>query len=152
VKAGSPKQQFAGFLTRFTPAVVADAKRALAKIRRLVPGATELVYDNYYALVIGFGLTERPSEAILSIVVFPRWVTLCFLRGTRLSDPHKLLKGSGNQVRNIRLDSIGILDQPAVQALIAEAVALAVRPAHGTPRRRMIIRAIAQRQRPRRPA
>jgi len=57
---------------------------------------------------------------------------------TRLSDPHKLLKGSGNQVRNIRLDSIGILDQPAVQALIAEAVALAVRPAHGTPRRRMI--------------
>jgi len=42
-----------------------------------------MVYDNYNALVIGFGPNDRPSLAIFSIVLFPRWVTLCFLQGGR---------------------------------------------------------------------
>jgi hypothetical protein len=48
-------------------------------MRKLVPGAIEMVYDNYNWLVIGFGPPERPSEAIFSIVLPPGKVTLCFL-------------------------------------------------------------------------
>jgi len=58
-----------------------------------------MVYDNYNALVIGFGPTERPSEAILSIVLYPRDVSLGFLQGAKLADPKKLLQGRGNQVQ-----------------------------------------------------
>ena len=63
----SPAKQLAGFLGRYDPKVAAVARAALTKIRRRVPGALELVYDNYDALVIGFGPTERASDAILSI-------------------------------------------------------------------------------------
>jgi hypothetical protein len=42
---------------------------ALAKMRARLPGAVELVYDNYNALAIGFGPTERTSEAVFSIEV-----------------------------------------------------------------------------------
>ena len=45
------------------------------------------------ALAIGFGPTERASEAIFSIAVFPRWVSLFFLQGAGLPDPDGILQG-----------------------------------------------------------
>jgi len=39
-----------------------------------------MVYDNYNGLVIGFGPTERASQGIVSLTIFPRWVTLCSSR------------------------------------------------------------------------
>jgi len=50
-------------------------------MRARLPGAVELVYDNHNALAIGFGPTERASDAVFSIALFPRWVSLFFLRG-----------------------------------------------------------------------
>ena len=152
--APSPAQQFAGFLAKFSPQVRAVAKAAMATMRKRVPGAIEIVYDNYYALVVAFGPSERPSDAIFSIVIYPRHVSLCFLYGVELDDPEKLLQGSGNQVRHIRLEEgAATLDKPAVRALIAQAIesaALNNVPFDRTARRRMIIRMIATRQRPRR--
>ena len=69
--------EFAAFLAKYDAPIAVTARRALTKMRKLVPGAVELVYDNYNALVIGFGATERASDAILSIALYPRWVT-CF--------------------------------------------------------------------------
>src|SRR5438445_5726672 len=46
----------------------------------------------------------RPSEAVFSVVLAPRWVSLCFLQGAKLPDPERLLRGGGKQVRNIRLE------------------------------------------------
>ena len=144
----SPAQQFAGFLAKFTPEVRAVAKAAIATMRKRLPGAIELVYDNYYALVVGFGPNERPSDAIFSVVIYPRHVSLCFLYG--VDDPQKVLQGTGNQVRHIRLDGAATLDKPAVRALIAQAIESADVPFDRKGRRRMIIRMIATRQRPRR--
>ena len=97
--AGTGQQQLRAFLAKYDPGIAATAKRALTKMRALLPGATELVYDNYNALVIGFGTTERASDAVLSIGLDPRWVTLFFLDGRSLADPKKLLNGSGARVR-----------------------------------------------------
>jgi hypothetical protein len=37
---------------------------------------------------------------VFSLLVNPGgWVTLCFLEGAHLPDPEKLLRGSGNRVR-----------------------------------------------------
>jgi hypothetical protein len=140
-------QQFETFLRKYSPEVQATAKKALARLRKLIPGAVELVYDNYNALVVGFGPSERASEAPLSIALYPRWVNLFFLRGKTLSDPDKLLKGSGNIVRHIVLDDLALLDDSRVRALIAQAVAGIEMPS----KRRMVIRAISAKQRPRQP-
>ena len=75
----SPATQLAGFLAKFNPPIVKLAKAARAKLRKRLPGAIEMVYDNYNALVIGYSPTERPSDAILSIVIFPKKVSVCFI-------------------------------------------------------------------------
>jgi hypothetical protein len=148
--ADSPSAQLARFLAKYSPEVRSVAKDALAKMRALTPGAVEFVYDNYNALVIGFGPTERPSDAILSIALYPRWVNVYFLDGALLKDPGGLLRGNGARVRNIRLSSAEDLDAPAVRALIAQAIANADAPLKKSQRRRLIVRAVSAKQRPRR--
>src|SRR5579872_7166806 len=118
----SPKLQLAAFLAKFTPETAALAGAVLTKMRTRLPGAVELVYDNYNALAIGFGPTERASEAIFSIAVFPRWVSLFFLHGVSLPDPQKILKGSGKQVRHIVIRNAVEFDDPAIRDLMARAL------------------------------
>jgi hypothetical protein len=152
VATTSSRKQLEGFISKYSPEVAAEGRAALAKLRHLVPGAVEMVYDNYNWLVVGFCPSERASEAVLSLVFTPRWLTLCFLQnGPGLSDPHGLLRGSGKRVRNVRLESAADLDKAEVQSLIAEALARASVPIDGTERRRFIIRAVLPKQRPRRP-
>src|SRR5258708_10829326 len=120
----TPAKQLATFLARFSPGIVALTKTARARLRKRLPGAIEMVYDNYNALVIGSSPTERPSDAILSLVIFPKRVSVCFIQGKHLPDPHAVLLGGGNQVRFLRLDAgAAILDAPPVQTLVSEAIA-----------------------------
>jgi hypothetical protein len=151
------ERQLESFLAKNDPEVETFARRALAKMRSLVPGAIEMIYDNYNWLVIGFSPTERPSEAIFSLVMPAGRVTLCFLQGAGLPDPAKRLAGSGHVVRNIRLYDAGepdahVLDDPEVLALINVALNRAKVPMPAGERRKLIIRAIAAKQRPRRAA
>jgi hypothetical protein len=121
-------------------------------MRARLPGALELVYDNYNALAIGFGPTERASDAIFSIAVFPRWASLFFFQGAKLKDPEKLLKGGGKAVRHIVLEDAATLDRPAVKALVKQALERAPKPLDKKARGRLIIKSISAKQRPRRPA
>ena len=105
-------------------------------MRRRLPGAVELVADTYTGLAIGWGPTERPRDAVLSLVVYPRWVNLFFLRGASLDDPERLLQGTGSRVRHIRLDAATVLDDPAVVRLVRQAAAKAVPPIDAKARRR----------------
>jgi hypothetical protein len=148
----TPEAQLEGFLDKYTPAIAAQGRALRRKLRARFPGAHQLVYDNYNALVIGFGPTERPSEAVLSVALFPDHVTLCFLRGVDLPDPDRLLRGGGNQVRHIRLAEPEDLDQPAVAALLTQAAKRSPIPFKDSPPGPLVIRSISAKQRPRRPA
>jgi hypothetical protein len=150
-KDASPAAQIASFLAKYTPELAAAAKTTRAKMQQRVPGGVEFVYDNYNALVFGYGPTERPSEAVLSLAIMPRWVTLCFLQGARLADPKKLLRGDGSTVRNIRLTSPADLDDPDVDGLVSAAIAAASPGFPGGAEPRTIIKSISAKQRPRRP-
>jgi hypothetical protein len=151
-----PAKQLASFIQKFTPEIATLATTVLAKMRTRYPTALELVYDNYNALAIGFGPTERASEAIFSIAVFPRWISLFFLQAqkaaTALPDPDKRLQGSGNVVKHIRLASAETLDEPAVRTLMQEAAIRAAVPLDPNGKHRLIIKSIAAKQRSRRPA
>src|SRR5215471_13512401 len=108
------EKQLQSFLAKFTPEIAALAGRILAKMRKILPGAVEMVYDNTYALVIGFAPTERASDAIFSIALYPRWINLFFLDGAVLPDSKGLLVGSGKRVRHIRLVDEKLLDDSGV--------------------------------------
>jgi hypothetical protein len=149
--AASPKRQLDSFLAKYDPAIAAFARRVLVNLRRRLPGAVEMVYDNYNGLVIGFGPNERPSLAIFSIVLFPRWVTLCFLQGAGIPDPQRRLQGKGRVVRHIRLEELSALDDPYVQSLMSLALRRAKVPLDPKNRRQLIIKSISAKQRPRKP-
>ena len=108
----SPAKQLHTFIGRFDPAIQKVVREARAKLRRRLPTAIELVYDNYNALAIGFASSERASDAIVSLAVYARGVNLYFIYGVALADPHHLLLGSGNQGRFVRLESAAMLDRP----------------------------------------
>jgi hypothetical protein len=146
------ERQLDTFIAKFDRkyrAVIRATRRAL---RRRLRGANELVYDNYNFFVIGYSPTERPSDCLVSIAAGANGVGLSFYRGAALPDPQKLLLGSGGQNRFIRLDSAARLAHPAVEALIAAAIAQARAPLPVTGRGRLIIRSVSEKQRPRRKA
>ena len=148
----SQSKQIESFLAKYSPEMVSAAKATRAKMRKRVPGGVEFVYDNYNALVFGYGPTDRPSEAVLSLAMMPQWVTLCFLKGAKMPDPKKMLRGSGNIVRNIRLTSPAHFDDPDVQNFIQlaiDAASPAFPPDGAEPR--TVIQSISAKQRPRRP-
>ena len=152
-KVDSAEAQLDQFLAKFSPAIEDTARQALRKMRTRLPGAIELVYDNYNALAIGFSPTERASDAIFSIALYPRWVSLFFLmNGAKLRDPDGRLQGNGTQARHIVLETVGILDEQAVQELMAQSLELSPKQIDASQPSRLIIKSISAKQRPRRPA
>ena len=139
------------FIDKFTPEVAALTRALLAKMKARIPGAVIPVYDNYNALAIGFGASDRVKDVVLSLAVMPRWVTLCFMWGVRLDDPEGLLKGEGSQVRHVRLMTKEALDDPRIDALIEDALDKADRPIDPSEPHRLVIKMVSPRQRPRRP-
>jgi len=150
--AKNPKVQLDAFLAKFTPEMAKNAKGVLAAMRKLCPGAIELVYDNYNALAIGFATGERVKDVWFSIAVFPKWASLFFFKTLPLDDPMKLLKGAGTTTRHIVLArGAKTLAEPGVAALIAQALVKAGRPFKGG-RGRIVIKSVSAKQRPRRPS
>ena len=148
----SPEKQLASFLAKYSPEIAGLARAARRKMRKRYPTALELVYDNYNALAIGYAPSERASEGIFSIALFPRWVSLFFLQAKGLPDPQKKLQGNGTVAKHIVLPSPEFLDDPAVSALMQNAVARAAIPFDPRGKHRLIIKSVSAKQRPRRPS
>jgi hypothetical protein len=151
-KAESAETRLDRFLDKFTPEIAAFVRVALAKMRKRLPNAIEMVYDNYNALACGFGPTEKTSEAIFSIAVFPKNVSLFFLQGAGLPDPKGLLHGEGNVVRYIRLEDEKTLDRADVKAMMATAMKMAAVPFDRRTEYKLVIKSVSAKQRSRRPA
>ncbi len=146
----SEREQLESFIKKFSPEIAARARGALATMRERLPGAVEMIYDNAYALVVGFSPTERPSDAVFSIVIYPRKVGLCFLRGVHVPDPDGLLLGGGNLVRHIRIEDDATLNKRPIRALIRAALEEDGKPFDAKRERQTVIRAISKNRRPRR--
>jgi hypothetical protein len=144
------ERRFRDFLTEFEPGVAALGRAAVARLRLLLPSADVMIYDNYNFLVAGFSPNERASDAVVSIAMSARGVSLCFLRGASLPDPQRILRGSGSRVRNIRLGSIADLDKPEVAMLIDLARATAPVPFDETRTGRFYVKSVSAKKRPRR--
>jgi hypothetical protein len=74
--------QLHGFIAKYSPDVAKRGRAAIARMRKLLPAAQVLVYDNYNALAVGneFGIMRhRPalyhrapwSSLLVSSAAFP---------------------------------------------------------------------------------
>ncbi|MCW2758009.1 MAG: hypothetical protein JWO46_1755 [Nocardioidaceae bacterium] len=147
----SAESELAAFVEKFAPPMQERIRGCRAAMRRRLPNAIELVYDNYNFLVIGYGPTQRTSEAVFSLAAHARGLNLCFLqRGPELPDPTAILRGSGKVVRNVRLESVDDLGRDDVRALIDAELGLATVPMDDSTVPVLIIKSVSAKQRPRR--
>lgn len=125
----TPEKQLESYFAKYEPAVAKLGKALRAKLRRRLPGLSEIVYvyESQESLVISYSPTEKGYEALCSLALYPHVVKLFFSHGPQLSksDPNKLLKGSGKMVRYVELGSVADFDRPEIEALIAAASKLA---------------------------
>ena len=149
VASAAAEKQLEGFIGKFEPKHQALIRATRKTLRRRLPTANELVYDNYNFFVIGYCSTERPSDCIVSLAAGANGVGLSFYHGATLPDPQKVLLGSGRQNRFVRLESAATLARPEVDALITAAVSQGKTPLPATAKGTLIIRSISKKQRPR---
>ena len=149
-RTATAAQQLAAFIGKFDRSDQLRIRAVRRALRRRMPTAHELVWDNYNFFVIGYSPTDKPSDAVLSLAARANGLGVCFIRGATLPDPKRLLLGSGNQTRFIRVDSPGVLARPDVEALIAAAIAQARVPLPTSGRGKLIVRSVSDKQRPRR--
>jgi len=149
LEGAAAEKQLKAFIAKFSPADQTRIRAARRLLRRQWRGACEMVYDNYNFFVIGYGATDRPSEAVISLAAQANRLSLCFLHGATLPDPDRVLRGEGRQVRNVPLESADDLERPEIQRLLTAAFARASAPLAEGPGR-LIIRSVSSKQRPRR--
>jgi hypothetical protein len=148
VSQKSPAKQLAELMAKYDPAIAKLANKALARLRKLIPGAIETVYEYSHSLLIGFGATEKGYEAAIVLALYADHILLYFNWGKKLKDPNKILRGSAKQVRYIPFPDIETLDEPAVKDLIRQAIANSADP-FGV-KRKMIIKSSSAKQKPKR--
>jgi Domain of unknown function (DU1801) len=100
-------------------------------IQELTLGLRELVLEEMapcceyivevYIVSILYGPTHRMKDAICYIGVIKDHVNLGFHRGSELSDPERILEGTGKQMRHIKIRNMSDLDRPAIRAYLQEA-------------------------------
>ena len=144
--------ELASFIDKFTPQMAGAIRAVRAALRKRVPTANELVYDNYNFFVIGYCSTLRPSDCFTQLVADAHGVRLAFYWGSTLPDPAGILLGGGSQNRFIRLESARDLSKPAVEALIRAAAAQGKAPLPVAGCGTLVIRSVSAKQRPRRVA
>ena len=142
--------QLKSFIDKFSPEHQRLIRSVRKGLRTRFPTATELAYDNYNFFVIGFGPTERPSEAIISLVAGANGVSICFIQGAKLPDPTKILRGEGNQIRSIGVDPPSGAHTARCRSAVRAAVARSKAAFPERVAQKLIIRSVSAKQRPRR--
>jgi hypothetical protein len=147
----SPGKQLSGFISRFDPAIAKTVRTARTLLRKRFPTAVELVYDNYNALALGWGPTERASDVIVSVAAYANGVSLYFTRGATLPDPEGILEGNGTQGRFLRIHDSRVLETRAVKGLLRAAVQQAKAPLPRSGKTYTVIKSVSLKQKARRP-
>ncbi len=138
-------------LAECTPEIARLMSAARRKLRARIPRGFELIYDSYNGVGVGYGAVRKYSSPVVSLLAYPRWVTLFFLHGATLDDPHALLQGTGSRVRSIRVASADVLDDPRVGALVEQALRRDQAAFAAAPKLRPYVQSVAAARRARTP-
>jgi hypothetical protein len=93
-------------------------------ILEIYPDSNELLYHTH-ALTVVFSISDKLGDAFCMIPIYTNHLNLGFNKGTLLTDPHKLLTGTGNLIRHIPITSPADYRNKKVKDLLKSAVAFA---------------------------
>jgi hypothetical protein len=154
--AVSTETQLATFFAKYEPGTAELGRALRARLRARLPGLFEIVYvyENQDSLVISYSPTQRGSDGVCGVALYPTCVKLFFGQGARLSksDPGKLLEGRGKTVRHVVMNDVAELDRAPIERLLVAALALAKVRTDPAANGAVIVKADEQKQRARRTA
>ena len=112
-------------LKKFLRVYDSEVQRLALKLRALVleemAPCYENIYDAYSAVAIGYGTSEKLGDGIFHIAVYAKGANLGFNDGATLDDPKRILEGSGNRIRHIKIRKPEDLGRPELRAYIRRA-------------------------------
>jgi hypothetical protein len=91
-------------------------------ITSLDEARVEVVWPRQKTASFGVG-AKKMSQHYAYIAVHSSHLNLGFYHGTSLKDPERLLEGTGKSLRHAKIRSIAEARNPAIEALLAEAIA-----------------------------
>ncbi len=109
---------------------VCEALRAL--VRSLDHDFVEVVWARQKIASFGVG-PRKMSEHYVYIAVQRSHVNLGFYHGVSLRDPRGLLEGTGKALRHVKIPDLAAAANPALAALVQEAIAERRRHVKGGP-------------------
>ena len=125
-KARNIHPDFQFLLELKEPDLINLFKDLRACILDIHPGSNELLYHTH-ALTAVFSVSEKLSDAFCMIPIYTNHLNLGFNKGTLISDPHKLLTGTGNLIRHIPVTATTDYRNKKVKDLIKSAVDFAIK-------------------------
>lgn len=105
------------FLSNYSKEIQTISRTLRAIARRAMPEAREFLYYD----AINYSLSNSPLERICYIRPSQKRVTLGFLFGKQLDDPHHLLQGTGKRMSHIKVSALEETRNPALEELIRAA-------------------------------
>jgi len=91
-------------------------------VTNLVPGANELIWDNYNAVALAYSKSEKLKDAFCHIAVYSKHVNFGFNRGSELTKGPLKLEGTGKLIRHISLKNLESFPEEEISKLIRQAV------------------------------
>jgi hypothetical protein len=113
---------FAQFIESVEPSlrpICIALREAIAEVH---PAVVEVVWQRQRIASYGVG-PKKMSEHYAYIGAQKSYVNLGFYRGTSLTDPGKMLEGTGKGLRHVKIRSISIAQSAPVMRLLREAIA-----------------------------
>lgn len=121
--AKSPPRELKTFLGAYDPGVRKLFLETRAAVIHLAPLAHETVWDAVSAVATSFSFTPKWNQGFIHIAAYRTHVNLGFNHGAALPDSKKVLQGTGNKIRHIKIAAARDLKRPEVKALVGAAIA-----------------------------
>ena len=107
------------FLGQYTPEVQELVLKTRTLVSRQLPGAQEMV--DIPSKIIAYGYGPKYKDLVCAIAPYKGYINLIFGKGTLLSDPEKILTGTGKRARHVKIQLLADVEKPAIAALVREA-------------------------------
>lgn len=107
------------FFATFPPEIHATSRILREMVCKSTPGAYEVLYAHHNN--VGYGLTQSYADRIVYICLLKDYVRLGFFYGGTLSDPMRILVGTGKRLRHVKVYNAQEARNPALERLVEAA-------------------------------
>ena len=107
------------FLSNYDEKVSSLALELRELLFKLLPNVQEQL--DQPARIIGFGFGPKYADTICAIILSKKGIKLGFYKGSELTDPNKILTGSGKVHKYVEIKSAADIKSSALKKLISEA-------------------------------